>query len=410
MLKRKAPLRAGATLEARLWLRLKLIEGTRFRRRASFKTFTLDFVEHNARLVILLEDGEPGRSRTGQVVRDRLLGEAGYVILRLWRAEAVRDLSARHGAHQSCVGRPFGARFIAQPGCKSQRTRTSWAVFQQVFPTCPVSRPRASRVRHDFVRGPGRPDYPGHPTTTPEITAADISARDKAMADDAFEGRGPGTVPGEAAAAMDRRRTEAHRHQARQPWQLFPERAGGHHHAGCAVVQLRPSPRPRATMTPKFADDVGVLDAAIRLARRRRRKSDVVFVGYGVVAPEYNWNDYAGIDVKGKTVVILINDPGNEDAHPDPKFFKGRAMTYYGRWTYKYEEAARQGAAAVIIVHETKPAAYGWQVVRNSNGAANMWLDANGNTGQIHAPIRGLDARWTPPRICSPAPGWIMPR
>jgi Zn-dependent M28 family amino/carboxypeptidase len=96
----------------------------------------------------------------------------------------------------------------------------------------------------------------------------------------------------------------------------------------------------------------------------------LVFVGYGVVAPEYQWNDYAGVDVKGKTVVILINDPGNEDANPDPNFFKGKAMTYYGRWTYKYEEAARQGAAAALIVHETAPAAYGWQVVRNSNSGA----------------------------------------
>ena len=94
MLKRKAPLGARNTLEARLWARLKLIEGVRFRRRATFKTFTLDFVEHTARLVISLEDGEPGRARTGQIVRDRLLSESGYTILRLWRAEATRDLSA----------------------------------------------------------------------------------------------------------------------------------------------------------------------------------------------------------------------------------------------------------------------------------------------------------------------------
>ena len=94
MLTRKAPLRARNTLEARLWARLKLIEGFRFRRRATFKTFTLDFVEHTARLVISLEDGEPGRARTGQIVRDRLLSEAGYTILRLWRTEAARDLGA----------------------------------------------------------------------------------------------------------------------------------------------------------------------------------------------------------------------------------------------------------------------------------------------------------------------------
>ena len=93
-MQRKAPLGARNSLEARLWARLKLIEGTRFRRRATFRTFTLDFVEHDARLAISLEDGEPGRARTGQIVRDRLLSEAGYTILRLWRAEAARDVSA----------------------------------------------------------------------------------------------------------------------------------------------------------------------------------------------------------------------------------------------------------------------------------------------------------------------------
>jgi len=92
--------------------------------------------------------------------------------------------------------------------------------------------------------------------------------------------------------------------------------------------------------------------------------SELVFVGYGIVAPEYDWNDYDGVDVEGKTVVILVNDPGF--ATRDTALFNGKAMTYYGRWTYKYEEAARQGAAAALIVHETAPAAYGWDVVKRS--------------------------------------------
>ncbi len=92
--------------------------------------------------------------------------------------------------------------------------------------------------------------------------------------------------------------------------------------------------------------------------------SELVYVGYGVVAPEYGWNDYEGIDVEGKTVVILINDPGF--ILEDEAMFSGRAMTYYGRWTYKFEEAARQGAAGAIIIHQTEPASYGWDVVRNS--------------------------------------------
>jgi Zn-dependent M28 family amino/carboxypeptidase len=93
-------------------------------------------------------------------------------------------------------------------------------------------------------------------------------------------------------------------------------------------------------------------------------RSELVWVGYGIVAPEYNWNDYEGIDVKGKTVIILVNDPGY--ATQNPELFNGNSMTYYGRWTYKYEEAARQGAAGALIIHQTDPAAYGWNVVADS--------------------------------------------
>jgi Zn-dependent M28 family amino/carboxypeptidase len=103
--------------------------------------------------------------------------------------------------------------------------------------------------------------------------------------------------------------------------------------------------------------------------------SELVFVGYGVVAPERNWNDYAGIDVAGKTVVILVNDPGY--ATQDPEVFNGNAMTYYGRWTYKYEEAARQGAAGALIVHETGPAGYGWEVVSGSWSGPQIGLQAD---------------------------------
>jgi Zn-dependent M28 family amino/carboxypeptidase len=217
--------------------------------------------------------------------------------------------------------------------------------------------------------------YPAHPQTSPEITAADISARVKAISDDTFEGRGPATVAGEAAAqwiADELKRIG-----------IEPANHGSYFQTVPAVSITLDSAKsqfafstPKGKLTPKFAADAvywtpqfAGLDIAVK-------NSDLVFVGYGVVAPEYKWNDYAGANVKGKTVVVLINDPGNEDAKPDAKFFKGSAMTYYGRWTYKYEEAARQGAAAAIIVHETKPAAYGWQVVRSSNGGPKLWLDA----------------------------------
>lgn len=112
------------------------------------------------------------------------------------------------------------------------------------------------------------------------------------------------------------------------------------------------------------------------------KDSDIVFVGYGINAPEYGWNDYQNIDVKDKTVIVLVNDPGF--ATQNPKVFKGNAMTYYGRWTYKYEEAARQGAKAVFIVHETAPAAYGWNVVQNSNTNTKFTLvDAHNNQDQV---------------------------
>ncbi|MEM9169633.1 MAG: M28 family metallopeptidase [Pseudomonadota bacterium] len=101
--------------------------------------------------------------------------------------------------------------------------------------------------------------------------------------------------------------------------------------------------------------------------------SDVVFVGYGVVAPEYGWNDYDGLDVKDKTVVMLINDPGF--ATGDDDLFNGRAMTYYGRWTYKYEEAARQGAAAAIVIHQTDPASYPWGVVEGGWSGPQLDLE-----------------------------------
>ena len=105
--------------------------------------------------------------------------------------------------------------------------------------------------------------------------------------------------------------------------------------------------------------------------------SDMVFVGYGIVAPEYGWNDYEGVDVAGKTVVMLVNDPGFATQNPD--LFNGNAMTYYGRWTYKYEEAARQGAAAAIVIHDTAPAAYGWGVVEGSWSGPQLDLQRSDN-------------------------------
>ncbi|HEX8810520.1 MAG TPA: peptidase M28, partial [Terracidiphilus sp.] len=99
----------------------------------------------------------------------------------------------------------------------------------------------------------------------------------------------------------------------------------------------------------------------------------IVFVGYGIDAPEYQWNDYAGVDLKGKVALVIVNEPPSEDE----KFFKGKALTYYGRWTYKYEEAARRGAVGVLIIHRTDLASYGWQVVRDSQVIEKSYLQGD---------------------------------
>src|SRR3954468_12123603 len=99
----------------------------------------------------------------------------------------------------------------------------------------------------------------------------------------------------------------------------------------------------------------------------------IVFVGYGIHAPEYQWDDYAGVDIKGKVAMVIVNEPPSEDE----KFFKGKAMTYYGRWTYKYEEAARRGAVGVLIIHRTDLASYGWDVVKNSQAIEKSYLQGD---------------------------------
>ncbi|HEY1053902.1 MAG TPA: peptidase M28, partial [Emticicia sp.] len=116
------------------------------------------------------------------------------------------------------------------------------------------------------------------------------------------------------------------------------------------------------------------------------KEEDVIFAGYGVVAPEYNWNDYAGLDVKGKVVMVMVNDPGFSSG--DTTMFKGKEMTYYGRWTYKFEEAARQGAKGCLIVHNEAAASYGFSVVQNSWGKSQQHLDTRGSK-EYRCPVEG---------------------
>lgn len=138
---------------------------------------------------------------------------------------------------------------------------------------------------------------------------------------------------------------------------------------------------------PEFSARYAVGSQTMLSTKRVQREisldnSEMVFVGYGIVAPEYAWDDYAAVDVRGKTVVILVNDPGFATA--EPELFRGNTMTYYGRWTYKYEEAARQGAAAALIIHETDAAGYGWNVVATGwSGEQFDLVRANGNRSAV---------------------------
>ena len=191
---------------------------------------------------------------------------------------------------------------------------------------------------------------------------ADFAERLKKLASDEFEGREPGT--------LGERLTTAYIKDQFERAGLKPGNNGSWFQSVPTVeIALQNTDLTldvavgggKETFAYKTDMVVGNLSAKPEVSIK---DSDLVFVGYGVNAPEHNWNDYAGLDVKGKTVVVLVNDPGfgNNDA----QLFKGRAMTYYGRWTYKFEEAARQGAAAALIVHETEGAGYGWGVVENS--------------------------------------------
>ena len=183
----------------------------------------------------------------------------------------------------------------------------------------------------------------------------------KALSDDSMEGRLPATIGEERATRYIQHEFEA--------LGLSPGN-GDSYFQQVPLVSITANPNMALTVagsghTSRFAYGTQFMGWTTRVTDRVDvRNSDMVFVGYGIVAPEYNWNDYAGVDVKGKTVVMLVNDPGF--ATQDTALFKGNEMTYYGRWTYKYDEAARQGAAAAIIVHETAPAGYGWNVVEGS--------------------------------------------
>jgi Zn-dependent M28 family amino/carboxypeptidase len=216
-----------------------------------------------------------------------------------------------------------------------------------------------------------------------EISAASLLARTRTLSSDAFEGRAPGS-PGEE-------KTVAYLAAEFQKLGLAPGNPDGTYFQNVPLVGITSRPALSFAVGGRTLALTHINDFAgysTRLAPLvEGRESDVVFVGYGVVAPEFNWDDYKGVDVRGKTVVMLINDPPVPDAATgqfDPNVFGGKAMTYYGRWTYKYEIAAQKGAAACLIVHETIPAAYPFGVVINTWTRENFEIDTgDGNAGHV---------------------------
>ncbi len=221
-----------------------------------------------------------------------------------------------------------------------------------------------------------RGDKPQAVAADSGIRADSLLARIKVLSSDEFEGRAPGTHGEDLTIAFLTNEF--------QRLGLLPGNSDGTYLQKVPLVGF--SAQPELTIQAKDrALKLTNLKDFVAVSRRQIERVDVedsplVFVGYGVVAPEYGWDDYKGVDVKGKTIVMLVNDP----PVPDPKdpskldetMFKGRAMTYYGRWTYKYEVAAEKGAAAAIVVHETGPAGYGWEVVQNSWGREGFDIEA----------------------------------
>ncbi len=223
---------------------------------------------------------------------------------------------------------------------------------------------------------------------TPSFDGARISRDVKELASDAYEGRGPATAGEEKTIAyLSKQFAEAgllpggDLANGKRAWtQAVPLRRADI--VGTPTIAVQNAGKPQALTQGK--------QIAIRAALDGSSKVDIanaplVFVGYGVKAPERNWDDFKGVDLKGKIAVVLINDPDFETGKGD---FDGTGMTYYGRWTYKYEEGARQGALGVLVVHETAPASYGWDTVASSN--TNTMFDVvRDNPRSAHPTLEG---------------------
>jgi len=200
-----------------------------------------------------------------------------------------------------------------------------------------------------------------------------IRAHVRFLAHDLLEGRGTGQRGGDVAAEY-----------IATQFALYGLRPAGDHGTymqKVPMVGITPGAETTFAFTPASGEamPLKVLDEYVAYDQTQQPQSDidapVVFVGYGIHAPEYSWDDYKDVDLKGKVLLMLVNEPPSDN----PRFFKGKALTYYGRWTYKYEEAARRGAVGALLIHQTEMASYPWEVVRNSNSGEKAYLKLDGS-------------------------------
>ncbi|HJZ66321.1 MAG TPA: M28 family peptidase [Candidatus Acidoferrum sp.] len=206
----------------------------------------------------------------------------------------------------------------------------------------------------------------------PKIEAAKIREYVKKLASDEFEGRGTGQKGGDAAADWIAKQFES--------FDLKPGGENGTFFQEVPMMGVKTLPSGKFAFATakgvevplKYADEIVTNNEA--QSEVAEIDAPIVFVGFGITAPEYKWDDYKGTDLKGKVALLFVNEPESNDE----KFFKGKALTYYGRWTYKYEETARRGAVATLIIHRTDLASYGWDVVRNSWGTERSYLRRDG--------------------------------
>jgi Zn-dependent M28 family amino/carboxypeptidase len=206
----------------------------------------------------------------------------------------------------------------------------------------------------------------------PKIEAKKIREFVKYLSSDALEGRGTGQKGGDAAADWIAKQFES--------FGLKPGGEKGTFFQEVPMVGVKTraestfafAPANGAEIPVKYADEIVTNNEAQE--EKAEIDAAIVFVGFGITAPEYQWDDYKGADLKGKVALLFVNEPESNDE----KFFKGKALTYYGRWTYKYEETARHGAVATLIIHRTDLASYGWEVVRNSWGTERSYLRRDG--------------------------------